>query len=347
MSVSAERAQLKAWLQTALELELSTIPPYMMALLSLKLPANREVAELIRSVMVEEMLHMALVANVLNAVGGQPRLDAQAVPTYPLTLTFEGQPFRDRTFPVNIEPFSPAALATFLAIEQPQPPPVRRPRVALTVPAPTIGEFYGKMSALLDVLETEPGGAIVGDPARQIPGDYFWSGGGRVIAVTDLVSAKAALILIAEQGEGAWPPATGAETGFSSHFDMGHWYRFRQIQAQRRYLRTDDPTQPPTGPAIAVDYTAVYAFKINPTPADYPAGGQLQQLNRAFNLRYSRLLRALENAMNGAPKGLYDAIMDHMRALTPLAHEMMKLPLDSDKTRSGCPTFAWEDPGPV
>jgi hypothetical protein len=200
------------------------------------------------------------------------------------------------------------------------------------------------MSAQLDILEAQPGGAIVGHPMRQITGDYFWSGGGRVIAVNDLAAAKAALALVAEQGEGAWSPSRGGETGFSSHFDMGHWYRFRQIETQRRYLRTDDPTRPPTGPAIAVDYTQVYAFKINPTAADYPVGSKLNLQNRAFNLRYSRLLRALEDAMNGAPKGLYDAIMDHMRALTPLAHEMMKLKLEADPTRVGCPTFAWEDP---
>jgi len=341
---SPDRIKLKAWLQTALELELSTIPPYMVALLSLKLPSNREVAELIRSVMVEEMLHMVLVANVLNAIGGNPQLGAAAVPRYPLNLTFEGQPFRDRTFPVNLQPFSAAAVQTFLSIEQPRRPPPKVKLKSLTVPAPTIGEFYDKMAAVLDVLSLEPGGAIIGDAARQFDGDYFWSGGGRVIAVTDLASARAALALVATQGEGAWPPVAGGESGFSSHFDMGHWYRFNQIAQGRRYLRTDDPAGSPSGPPIAVSYAEVYPFKPNPTAADYPAGDKLSLLNRAFNLRYSRMLRALEDAMNGAPKGLYDAIMDHMRALAPLAHDMMKLPLKADPGQVGCPTFEWVEP---
>ena len=51
------RATLLQWLQMALEIELATIPPYLVALLSIKLPKNREPAELIRGVMVEEMLH--------------------------------------------------------------------------------------------------------------------------------------------------------------------------------------------------------------------------------------------------------------------------------------------------
>jgi hypothetical protein len=343
MTDSLDRIKLKAWLQTALELELSTIPPYMIALLSLKLPANREVAELIRSVMVEEMLHMALVANVLNAIGGEPRLGPDAVPRYPLILTFEGLPFRDRTVPVNLEPFSAAAIQIFLAIEQPRAPRPRRKRIQYSVPAPSIGEFYDKMAALLDVLAKEPGGVIVGDPARQFEGDYFWSGGGRVIPVTDVDSAKAALELVATQGEGSWPPVVGG-TGFSSHFYMGHWYRFNQIAAGRRYLQSDDPAGPPSGPPIAVDYGAVYLCKSNPIAADFPTGGKLAALNRAFNLRFSRLLRALEDAMNGAPKGLYDATMDHMRALTPIAHEMMKLPLAADPALGGCPTFEWIDP---
>src|SRR5262245_42752988 len=89
MPDSPELAKMKAWLQRALELELATIPPYMICLLSIKLPGNREVAEIIRGVMIEEMLHMVLVSNVLNAIGGQPRLDSTAVPKYPLKLTFD------------------------------------------------------------------------------------------------------------------------------------------------------------------------------------------------------------------------------------------------------------------
>ena len=69
MAAENDKQTLLAWLQTALELELATIPPYLVALLSIQLPGNRASAEIIRSVMMEEMLHLVLVANVLNAVG--------------------------------------------------------------------------------------------------------------------------------------------------------------------------------------------------------------------------------------------------------------------------------------
>ncbi|GGS89952.1 ferritin-like domain-containing protein [Streptomyces cinerochromogenes] len=71
-------------LQLALELEHSTIPPYLYALFSLKPGRNHEVAEIIRSVVMQEMLHITLVANILTALDGKPRIGRPGfVPTYP------------------------------------------------------------------------------------------------------------------------------------------------------------------------------------------------------------------------------------------------------------------------
>src|SRR5207237_9613231 len=125
-------------------------------------------------------------------------------------------------------------------------------------------------------------------------------------------------------------------------FHMGHIFRFKQILHGRRYLASDDPNGPPSGAKIAVDFNAVYPCKINPKSAEYPAGSVLAKLNSEFNVRYTALLQQLHDAMNGAPKALYDATLDHMHALTPIAHEMMKLPLeDHPEGRTGSPTFEW------
>ncbi len=71
-------------LQLAIELEHSTIPPYLTALYSIMPDANVEVAGLIRSIVVEEMLHMALVANIFIAIGGSPNIGhSKFVPQYP------------------------------------------------------------------------------------------------------------------------------------------------------------------------------------------------------------------------------------------------------------------------
>src|SRR5262250_1804845 len=78
---------LREHLQWAIELEHCTIPPYLCALYSVDAERNPEVCEVVASVVVEEMLHMTLAANLLNAVGGSPRLDSpRMLPGYPRCL---------------------------------------------------------------------------------------------------------------------------------------------------------------------------------------------------------------------------------------------------------------------
>src|SRR6266478_7380938 len=125
---------LREHLQWAIELEHSTIPPYLCALYSIEPGKNLEAVEVISSVVVEEMLHLTLAANLLNAVGGRPRL---AIPKmmrgYPRPL-----PHGDRSFEIFLLRFCPEAIETFLKVEQP----------SLTGAPPesdnyeTIGQFY-------------------------------------------------------------------------------------------------------------------------------------------------------------------------------------------------------------
>jgi hypothetical protein len=125
---------------------------------------------------------------------------------------------------------------------------------------------------------------------------------------------------------------------------MAHYYRFAEIYYQRRYVPGDDPAKPPTGPALPVDYSAVYPIKVNPKAADYAPGSKLAELNDAFNSRYTMMLRQLEQALTGMPKVLYTAIMNGMHGSTSTALEMMTTPIPNDpEDRTGCPTFDWLD----
>ena len=91
-----------------------------------------------------------------------------------------------------------------------------------------------------------------------------------------------------------------------------------------------------------MDYSAVYPILKNPKIKNYRPGSKLAALNLAFNERYTLMLLQLQEALTGTPKTLYTAIMDSMHELTPIAHEMMKTPIDGDsKGRTGCPTFEW------
>jgi len=107
--------QLKEYLQAAVKLEHATIPPYLTAAYSAKIEKNKATMDIIRAVAKEEMLHLTLAANLLNAIGGQPDLvSPDFVPDYPAPL-----PTGQDDFTVGIERFSDSALRIFFDIERP------------------------------------------------------------------------------------------------------------------------------------------------------------------------------------------------------------------------------------
>ena len=122
--ITAERGiitldDLRDHLQYAIGLELTTIPAYLCALYTIPPGANTAACEVIQSVVLEEMLHMALAANILNAIGGAPATGPVAggpspVPVYPATV-----PFIDALPVIRLRAFSPAAIDEFIAIERP------------------------------------------------------------------------------------------------------------------------------------------------------------------------------------------------------------------------------------
>ena len=102
-----------------MQLEHATIPPYLTALYSLHPGNNSDALHILRVVVVEEMLHLTLVANVMNAVGGTPDLtQPDFVPAYPAYL-----PDGEKDFQVDLQPFSKDAVKTFLKIERPAKAP--------------------------------------------------------------------------------------------------------------------------------------------------------------------------------------------------------------------------------
>lgn len=79
--------ELRRNLQTALEVEHSTIPTYLTALATIKKNYNTEVQAIFEQILIQEMLHLALAANLLNAVGGNPVLFSENfIPLYPTRL---------------------------------------------------------------------------------------------------------------------------------------------------------------------------------------------------------------------------------------------------------------------
>lgn len=117
------RPFLQEFLQLAILIEHSTIPPYLTALYSIKDGTNLLASQVIRSVVVEEMLHMIMVCNVMNAVDIQPSVNRpQNYPSYPMKLPLNVDFF------VGLEKFSSNSIATFIAIESPSTPLVKAPK---------------------------------------------------------------------------------------------------------------------------------------------------------------------------------------------------------------------------
>lgn len=350
MDAQQKLAKIQKDLQTAIELELSTLPPYLTAYFSIHPGTNVDAANAIRSVFMEEMLHLCLAGNTLVSIGGEVKLGKNNVPKYPLTLEFKG-----REFEINLEKFSKNAIQTFRRIELPDDmPPLEMSLTAtedLDVDGYSIGEFYNNIIKELDELNQEyqlSGKTLFSqDTSNQITETYFWRGGGKPIAVTDINSAKAALEQIIDQGEGAAASLyDGDYDEYEQHKDLAHFYKFSQVYFERHYLPDDDPKSPPTGAPMSVDYTQVYPMLKNPTHEAYAHNPDLQSLNHKFNQAYSLMLQQIEQAFAGNPRVLYNAIMNGMHDLSPIATTMAKIELDPSQTHgyTGCPSFEWVEP---
>jgi hypothetical protein len=336
--------RLREYLYAAMQLEHATIPPYLSALYSIRPGTNSDAYHIIRVVAVEEMLHLTLAANMLNAVGGSPDLTAPGfVPDYPAFL-----PDGETDFQVSRRRFSRECVQNFLQIERPREAPdaqsrlVRRsaPKAQRLAVAPdeprmqyySIGEFYAEIGRGLRYLHKEIGNALFsGDPARQVAKEYFYSGGGALLTVTDLASAEAAIRLISEQGEGYGGGI------YDEQRELAHYYRFEQLLLGRYYLADDQPGQA-TGPTLSVDWDSSYPIKQDAHLADYPAGSELSEAVVAFNRAYADFLSLLTKAFTGHPDLLIEAVTVMFR-LRDLITQLIHNPIPGLDGVNAAPTF--------
>ena len=323
--------QLRDALQTAIELEHSTIPPYLCALYSIHGGRNTEAAALIESVVMEEMLHLVLAANVLNAIGGAPHIDhPDFLPHYPTTL-----PHSDGRVVVGLRRLSPEALATFRRIERPE-----RPGTSPGVEGyHTIGQFYAGIELGLQHLAAERD-IFTGDPACQIAGTgHVYGMAGAPFAVHDLDTALGALAVIIDQGEGIDHTIHDGDLALGGGEQLAHYYRFDEIAKGRRYRPSDTPRTGPTGPPLPVDFDAVWPMRANPRVEDLAPGSEVRALTDEANRVYTELLKQLHRGLNGEPSELTAAV-GLMWTLRWKSEALMRIPVGDTGETAG-PTFQW------
>lgn len=321
-------ADLQEHLQVALEIEHATVPPYLCALYSLEAGANFEVAAILRSVVMEEMLHMALVANLLNALGGRPSVTHKGfIPEYPTTL-----PHGDHSFEVHLCRFSPEAIETFLKIERPAgrkaPPEAHHYH--------TIGQFYDAIEKGLEKLCRGPAHYRHRRDCQLGPGEYY-GGGGRLFVIDDFDSARRAIAEIRDQGEGHGGIFDHDVEYFGEGKEPAHYYRFLEIKLGRRFVAGDRPDRAPTGPELPVSWDQVHPMRQDPRANAYAQGTEIRRQMDAFNRLYSRLLAQLQAAFDGQ-KGALGVAANVMFELKYAATALMKVP-SGDGSRTVGPSF--------
>ncbi|MGN7819358.1 ferritin-like domain-containing protein [Chitinophaga sp. 22536] len=309
---------LRKHLQVAIELEHSTIPPYLFALYSIRENTNDASARAIKGVVMEEMLHMILACNLLNAVGGEPAISHRDfVPVYPTYL-----PHSNEAFKVSLQKFSRPAIDTFLKIEKPggKGAPPQADRYA------SIGQFY---EAIVDGLKrlAAKGNIFTGDRSRQIRPEQFYGGGGGLIEIYDLETAEEAISEIVGQGEGIDDTIEDNNHKlFGEEVEYAHYFRFNEIYKEQYYKPTDTPKSGPTGGKFPVDWNQVHNLKENIKMNDFKEGTEERAMMHQFNKRYCDMLRLIHKTVNGKREKLEEAVMI-MYQLKYLAQGLMNVPM--------------------
>ncbi|OMI84854.1 hypothetical protein BSZ07_37100 [Streptomyces sp. M1013] len=343
--------ELRDVLQQAMLVELATIPPYLAALLSVKPGHNVEIVDLIRAVVREEMQHMAQVCNLLNAVGGKPRIGRPGhVPTYPGALPAGVLPdLQVRLRKLSLE----HVRDVFMTIEQPQHPMVDGKPFKGHVISPqsvrvtrdgelrhiededvqrlrtwfskaeyepqTIAWLYNRIARAIIRLDRD-GKLFTGDPERQVG----WPDApGTLYKVTDSRSALLAVHQIVEQGEGSPHDLDG--DGLGDPGELGHYYMFAEIVEGRQLARASDGTWGYTGPRIPFDPEGVHPVIDDPDTYRLPADSLGRRESLRCDASYTRLLAALNRVFNGHPKELDDAV-GLMFQLQVEARKLMAVP---------------------
>jgi hypothetical protein len=294
-------------LQIAIEIEHATIPPYLFALYSLK-PGplggpgpNEEVAAILRSVIREEMVHLTLACNVLNALGGHPEIDRpDFIPKYPRPLpgtVAAGTIVRLATFSRDL------VRDVFMAIEKPRRV-IPIDSVGATAVADdvedaiagdTLGDFYERIVKKIRLLGD---GAFTRNCSLQVD-PRVPSPARDLVLVTDVKTATDALEVIISQGEGS----RGSPLDVDGQ--NAHYYRFVELAYMHRLKEDRSGPEVPSphprlkfGDPIPFDESAIFCI---PPPAGPPRGRSRRVLDD-FNYTYTTLLKQVHDVFNGHPE---------------------------------------------
>ncbi len=284
----------------AAELEHGIMCQYLFAAFSLKQSASEGLSEAqlaavtrwrkqISHVATQEMLHLALVHNLLSAIGAAPHL---ARPNLPAPASH---------YPAGVQlallPFGEQALRHFMFLERPEGMDLadaeglaamnraaahrisERDIVPQGQDFATVGHLYRSIEAGFARLAAKYGERwlFVGPPRAQATQQNFrWP---ELVAVTDPATAQQAIDTILEQGEGP-----------RGHWRNAHFGQFVDILDEYRQLTQANPGFDPVRPVIAANVRPCEGPVQVPLIED-PLTARVTDL---FNVAYEILLQMFE-----------------------------------------------------
>jgi CDGSH-type Zn-finger protein/truncated hemoglobin YjbI len=338
----------------AAELEHGIMCQYLFAAFSLKqgvdegltegeLAAVQRWRKVVAHVATEEMLHLALVHNLLSAIGAAPHF---ARPNMPAPASHYPAGVR-----LALMPFGEQALRHFMFLERPEGMQLEDAEgldAALAQAAPlmgegdivprgqdfaTVGHLYRSIEHGIAHLGEKYGERrlFVGPPrAQATEKDWQWP---ELVAVTDLASAQRAIDTILEQGEGA-----------RGHWQTAHFGQFVQILDEYQQMKADSPAFDPVRPVLPAKVRRAERDDDGVPLITDPDTARSADL---FNVAYEVLLQTLERYFAHTEETdeqlstLADATVGLMaRVLRPLGGLVTTLPVGPEHPgRTAGPSF--------
>ncbi|HEX9174024.1 MAG TPA: ferritin-like protein [Telluria sp.] len=300
-----DREQLIYLLTEAAEIEHGLMCSYLYAGWSLKQQVDEGITaeqlaavdgwrKQIHGVAMEEMLHLALVNNLLMSIGSPPHFRRQNLPVLP--------GYHPSSIVIRLVPFTRATAEHFVYLERPEgvpmdPAPGYEPPLAyerqsivdrLTPTAEeydTVTHLYrGIESGFAELAERLGEAALfLGDPRAQVDESLLQFDGFH--PVLDLATAQKAVATIIEQGEGGRADA-----------EESHYARFRAIRDEYDAFLRADPAFEPHRPVLEDPLMLRPIGDFSGTQVTAPAAVRMLDL---ANAAYGLMLRLLASGFGG------------------------------------------------
>jgi CDGSH-type Zn-finger protein/truncated hemoglobin YjbI len=295
----------------------------------------------ITHVATQEMLHLALVQNLLSAIGAAPHMTRPNLPRpaghYPAGVQLALLPFGEdalRHFmylerPEGMDLDDAPGLAAF---EQAIPHVGEHDIVPTGQDFATVGHLYRSIELGFEHLTAKYGERwlFVGPPRAQATQEHF--GWPELLPVTDLASARRAIEEILEQGEGP-----------RGDWQDAHFGRFVAILDEYQQTAVANPAFDPVRPVIAANVRPARPPQQMPLITDQ----QTARITDLFNVGYEIMLQIFERFFahteetDAQLKALADATIALMfQVIEPLANLITTLPAGPEYPgRTAGPSF--------